>query len=214
MKRTIGMGLVVLGLALGSAAGPAGGQPAPGPAAGPPAPAASANAQPAPGPAGGRPTPPNTREAAERTIAGWPAPSRRAARALLAEYGAPDEINPNRVQWNERGSFKRIAVRAVPPPLAFGGIVENTVRADVPNGVGLVVFKGAVVLPDPDARELSAMSGDESANVLALNRENRVLSGLESVAQARRAYGRALELKAAGKTSPETQRILFNVKGP
>lgn len=185
MKRTIGAGLLFVALAFVSAPRPASGQAAP------------------------------PRETANKIIAGWPASSRRAAEALLEEYGDPNQIAVNRLEWDERGVFKRVAVRAFPLPIAANGVVENTVRGNPPGWAGVLVFKSAVVVPDSTTGEISAFSGGEETNILALNRENRVLTGRESVAQARRGYGRTLELRAAGKSSPETQRILFSVtKGP
>lgn len=152
------------------------------------------------------------RAAAERIVAGWPNGSRQAAEGLLAEYGGPDLVDVGRLDWNERGGFKKIIVRAWPG--INPGVVQHTVRYAVPADAGILALKDSVVVPDRTAGVLSAFSGKEATNILALNTADRVLSGRANVAQARQAYGRSLELRAAGKSSPETQRILFNVKGP
>jgi hypothetical protein len=205
MRPAIVEGLFVVGLALGSAAGaPSGNAPTPN--------APNGNAQGGNAPSMNVPT---EREASAMA-AGWPDASRQAAEGLLAEYGRPDKMDRGMLEWDERGSFKRIVVRAFAPAPwgTYGGVVENTIRSDVPGEAGIIVFKSAIVLPDRVEGEISALGSSEAANILALNRENRILAGEESVAQAREAYTRRLALSASGKTSAETQRLLFKVKGP
>jgi hypothetical protein len=56
---------------------------------------------------------------ATTVIKEWPEDSRTVTAALLAKYGAADEVTPTLVTWHNRGPWKKIVAskEATPPRL-------------------------------------------------------------------------------------------------
>jgi hypothetical protein len=149
--------------------------------------------------------------AAKQTVLGWPDASRQVAELMIDRYGGPDRLSSDRLDWFDRGDLKRIVVRAL--ALKGPGILETTVRYDAPRGaIGLLSLKDCVVVPNGDAGELSAFSDDEASGVLALNVAHEVMTGRRTVDSARAFYAETLEMRAAGKSSRYTDRLLFTVR--
>jgi hypothetical protein len=73
---------------------------------------------------------------------------------------------------------------------------------------GLAAFSDAVLVSG-DGTELAARSVNEDHNYLVLNLAVEIVKGIKTPAEARRFYDATLELKAAGKTSPYTEMLLF-----
>ena len=121
---------------------------------------------------------------AERATLGWPEASRKTAAAMVEKYGQPDAYTPTRVEWRDRGAFKRIAVNGTPNA---PGVLENTVAYAVPaDGIGLLSLRDCYVVPDKGAAELTAYGASEDRNVRGLDLAEKVLRGELSVEQARK----------------------------
>lgn len=156
-------------------------------------------------------------DVAHRVVNRWSAPSAAAGRGLLDEYGLPDDVTPNRLTWNRRGSWKRTVVwnRAPvyrsPEDLA---VMEQTVdyRLDLRQTAALLAFSDSLKI-DLARGELSCRGRQEGLDYLTLNLADEIARGVKSVPAARAAYARVVALTAAGKSSPYTQRLLFSSGG-
>jgi len=160
------------------------------------------------------------RNVAEGVLDRWGAPSASAARAIIDEYGVPDDATLNRLTWNRRGPWKRTIVwnssgfwggapiyRA---PEDFA-VMQQTVayRLSLAAAADLTAFNGGLVI-DPARGELSSRAASEALDYLALNLADEVVRGVKTVPQARATYARVVELTAAGKSSPYTSGLLFS----
>jgi hypothetical protein len=143
---------------------------------------------------------------AQRAVQGWPEPNKQAAMAMIDKYGQPDTTSPDRLEWTNRGPFKRIAVDGLP---GASGIVENTVAYPVPSGAGLLSLKEGYVYPNPEAAELTSYGGSEQENVLALNTADDVLCGRLDAGQAHARQERTIRLQRSGKSSTAAERLQF-----
>lgn len=143
--------------------------------------------------------------AATQAVEQWEDLSALAARRMMDEYGAPDEVASDRLTWNDKGPWRRTVVRDEPPSDAAGtdlGIVEQSAAygALTPaQAADLAEFDERIAF-DAGQGELSASSDRESLNVLRLNLGDDVAQGRLSAVQARAAYFRDLELQQSGKT--------------
>ena len=75
------------------------------------------------------------------TVRHWNDIPRGVTLKLMEKYGAPDEIGPDRLVWNNNGPWERSMVWN-----AFGNILEQTVACSVPPGkpVALAAFDPAI----------------------------------------------------------------------
>jgi hypothetical protein len=153
-------------------------------------------------------------ESVEHLIGRWSPPSAAAATVLVAEYGIPDDVTLNTLTWNRRGVWKRTVVRnrrqvyRAPEDLA---VLEQTVdyRATTAQAAEMLAFSSAVTV-DVERGELSSRAGRESEDYLNLNLAHEVARGLKTAPEAVAYREYALELAAAGKTSPYTSGLLFD----
>jgi hypothetical protein len=152
-------------------------------------------------------------ELAQIVTGRWAAPSAQAARALIDEYGLPDDITPGKLTWNDHGSWKRTVVfnrKPVYRSAADMDVIEQTVDyALTPaQAAEMLAFSDSLTI-DLSKGELSSRSDRESANSLNLNLAVEVARGLKTVPEAKIARARIQELEASGKSSPYTTGLLF-----
>jgi hypothetical protein len=156
---------------------------------------------------------------AEVALDSWGDASRRAADAITQKYGDPDEVSDGRLVWHNTGMFRMTVVHKDPVlhnfPSPHADVLEQSIECRVPleRYGDLARFDGSV-RPDRTTGLLSARGADEASNFAALNLAREIAEGKRSVDSARRAFGRISYLKAAGKTSPYTQGLLFKARSP
>jgi hypothetical protein len=150
---------------------------------------------------------------ASEAIVAWEDLSQKAARALMTEYGVPDEVGAQRLTWNRNGPWRKTVVYNVRPSPRAGvnmGIIEQSI--DYPlsglqaSGVG--AFDSGLGF-NSQTGELSARSDGEDLNFLRLNLADEVAQGRLTPHAARARYAAVLDLKAAGKGSPELSALRF-----
>lgn len=156
------------------------------------------------------------RDLAEAVIANWSAISALAARRLLEQYGAPDEVRSGRLVWSGRGPWKRTVVRDLRWPYARPeelGVVEQTVEYPLTAGqiAEVQAFDDHVTF-SPASREMRSSADREEVNYLRLNLADDVANGRTSAEQARQDYRKILALEAAGKSSPYLLSLHFAFK--
>lgn len=149
------------------------------------------------------------RSAAEEAIAGWPAGSRTAARAMIESHGPPQKIQDGELVWFGPGDWKRTAVRENPGPDG-AGVVEQTVafHADQDAARRVREFDQRASV-DVQAAELTVRTDGEASNFLLANLANEVASGFRSPDEARDFYARQVGLENAGKTTPYLEGLNF-----
>ncbi|MFA6317222.1 MAG: hypothetical protein WC943_07375 [Elusimicrobiota bacterium] len=144
-------------------------------------------------------------EMAMNQAANWPTIPRLATGLAIERYGPPDRVTPGRLEWDERQPWKRIALTDHPlSPL------EQTVAYAVPAAMDAEVarFPHGVTIGQ-GGLELTTRSDREELNLLALNLVDEIARGKRSPPEADAFYLRTIELLAAGKSSPYTERLLF-----
>ena len=143
-------------------------------------------------------------------IASWPARSRLAASAMLEKYGAPDSAMEKELIWRRRGDWELIEVYHDEDPAVRAGILQDVVRYEVPAGSWRDIYMMDLgVSYEPIGKMLSATSGSEKTNTLALNVAFDVIEDRRSFEEARAFYHSTLELARAGKSSAYTARLMF-----
>jgi hypothetical protein len=153
---------------------------------------------------------------ADGVVNRWAQPSAVVARRLLAEYGTPDDVTPDRISWDRRGPWKRTTVwnrepvYRAPADLA---VMQQTVdyRLDMETARRLLSFSDLLEI-DLAHHELSSRAGLEEVNFLTINLADQVARGVTTPVAAQAAFSRQLELAAAGKASPEMTGLLFTTK--
>jgi hypothetical protein len=147
---------------------------------------------------------------AQAVISSWPEAPKKAAQALILEYGRPDGVARLMLVWHDRGVWKRVAVFRRGPRNASGDILENTVSYIVPRSkVALLAEFDKAIVVDRAARTLSVRSGSETDNTLTLNLADEIIRGKRGVASARIFRTFTMAKEAAGKSSPYTEKLLF-----
>ena len=145
----------------------------------------------------------------------WPADSAKAAKGVMAKYGAPDEATASMLVWHNNGVFKRtVASRTsithkfpAKHPDSMEQIVDYKVPLDKYDD--LAKFDGSVNV-NRTKGELSARCDAETHNLLALNLAHDIITGKRSVAGARAFYGRVVKMElATKKLHPYEMRLMF-----
>ena len=147
----------------------------------------------------------------------WAAPSAAAGRALLDEYGLPDDVTPNQLTWNHHGAWKRTVVWNRAPIYrspADLSVVKQTVDypLNLRQAAELLTFSDGLEI-DLARGELSSRAGEEEINCLTLNLADEIARRIRTVPEARAMYARVVSLTAAGKSSPYTGGLLFATGG-
>jgi hypothetical protein len=159
------------------------------------------------------------REDAQSVIASWPAKTRKAAQALIEEYGRPDGVTARKLTWNDKDPWKEVAVyrdavkHAMPMP--HEDFLENTISYDVPADkvADLAKFDGSLVV-DLTRGTLASHCDSEKSNILALNLANEIVTGKRDVASAKGFLKTTMRVTLAGKSSPYTDKLMFSGSQP
>lgn len=150
------------------------------------------------------------RRAAASLVGDWPAASASAARRLIGQYGAPDEVHADWLVWNGNRPWARTIVRSSPPFGSGAGFVEQAVEYPLTmrQAAALKAFDERLVY-DRRNRELSSSSEREETNFLRLNLANDIVNGRMTPDQARELFAQILRLEAAGKSSSYLEVLHF-----
>ncbi|MBA2543334.1 MAG: hypothetical protein H0V17_27080 [Deltaproteobacteria bacterium] len=150
----------------------------------------------------------------DQAVAGWPQGPRDAARELAKKYGAPDEVTPSMLVWNDTGPWKRTVVHRKEVqhdwPEPHTDFVEQFIDYKVPVDKfdDLAAFDGSVIA-ERTKGELSARCAKEAMNFLAINLAHDVARGATKVEDARKRYEQAAAAFMANKPQPITQKLMF-----
>ncbi|MBI3299868.1 MAG: hypothetical protein HYZ75_17015 [Elusimicrobia bacterium] len=153
-------------------------------------------------------------EAVDQAVAGWPPPARQTASLLMEKYGPPGAASAGELVWNNNGPWNRTVLRPDDRAGLFrraqGGILQQYVRYELPRGkMAALAELGVGLRWDGDSRELSAASGSEETNFLALNVADAVVNGRLAPDRARAFYDSVLETSRAGRSSPYLEGLMF-----
>ncbi len=154
---------------------------------------------------------------AETIIQGWPSSSRLVAHAMIARYGKPLRFSEDALTWYNNGPWQRTVVHRNSWPHGLGdgdkNFLEQAVAYRVPdNKVDELKRFDPRLEADPVAAELSSRSESESANFLALNVAEEIITGRRGLEAARVFYLNTARLAAAGKGSSYYDGLLFDAR--
>ncbi|MEK7556536.1 MAG: hypothetical protein AAB538_01005 [Patescibacteria group bacterium] len=112
----------------------------------------------------------------------WPAHSRQRARALVAEYGVPQNESSDYLEWDRVEEWQRVRVRR-------DGLIEETVPYAVP-GERLEKIRafGGRLFIDMWHQEVTVTGESEEVNRLLLNLMHDILVGAKTPGQAWEKY--------------------------
>jgi hypothetical protein len=154
------------------------------------------------------------RTLAEFVTDGWSDTSALAARRLIDQYGAPDEVRSTRLIWRGNGPWLETVVSDVRPPFIEDedlGVVAQSIQLSLGPGQAADVsaIDGRTIF---DARRgvLTARSDSEELNFLRLNLADDVVAGRLGVKGARVAFLRDVSLEQAGKELPDMRGLRFS----
>ncbi|MCX5796813.1 MAG: hypothetical protein NTY77_15065 [Elusimicrobia bacterium] len=154
------------------------------------------------------------REQAEAVTTRWYTYSEVMALQLIEEYGAPDRIEPDRLTWDHRGPWDKIAVWNAEDYYYSGTMgpdnLEQTLAYEVPadKRKALAAFSAKLKV-SKDGKEITVRGNDEALNLLALNLAHELVRGVRDPDDARSFYDRTYRLSLAGKSSDYMERLLF-----
>lgn len=135
----------------------------------------------------------------------WSEAAKWAAKLMTERYGPPDVLAPGVATWNERENWKRITVRGD----LHANFLEQTIGYQVPPEAIAPLREFGRVQLDVANEELTAASGDEAMNYLALNLAHDIAKGTRTLREARGFFTRTVELSVRGKSSPYLEKLLF-----
>jgi hypothetical protein len=156
------------------------------------------------------------RDFAEAVTANWAGYARTLAEDLMTKYGPPNQIDHDRLVWNNNGPWERTVVwdgTSYYDSQLGSDILEQTVFYPVPAGKrpDLAQFSKSLRISENGTR-MTVLSLSEESSFLTLNLAHEIIADLRSPTAARELYARTLQLAAAGKSSPYTQGLLFSPK--
>lgn len=156
------------------------------------------------------------RALAEKTVESWGSTSALAARRLIDQYGAPDEVRYGSLVWNGNGPWLRTVARDVRPPYEEPeelGVIEQSVPYPVTPAQrqALHEFDPSLAL-DIGSGEIASRADREEMNFLRLNLVDDVARGRMTPEQARGFRDNALALERSGKSSPYLLSLRFGTR--
>ena len=154
---------------------------------------------------------------AETTVQGWPASSRAVATLMIARYGKPLRFSEDALTWYNNGPWQRTVVHRNSWPHGLGdedkNFLEQSVAYRVPDDkVDDLKRFDPRLEADPVAAALSSRSESESANYLALNVAEEIITGKRGLEAARRFYLNKARLAGTGKSSSYLDGLLFDAR--
>jgi len=151
------------------------------------------------------------------TIRHWPKTARIIVRAMLEQYGKPDQVSPRSVAWYNNRPWQTTEVFRDPGThrrLEWDkDYLRQSVKYYVPEDkiADLKRFDERLRV-DTIRGELSSRSDAESMNYLALNLADDIITEKRSVEDARAFYVKTQRLAQSGKMSPYLDRFLFEIQ--
>lgn len=154
-------------------------------------------------------------ERAEEIIAEWPDDPKKVAQKIIDKYGQPDEVMPSRLIWFNNGPWKRSVMHRDGTPHHFPHehtdyfkqTIDYRISPDKYDDLGH--FDGSVTVHRTRG-ELAAACHEEAANFLALNLAHEILTGEQSVDEARQFYAETVAKKKAGGSPAYMQEFTFD----
>ena len=141
----------------------------------------------------------------------WLSGPRKTAALMTERYGPPNSLAGDTATWRNRSPWKRIVVHGRAPE----GWLEQTVSYGVPaSAIAPLGEFGRGVRVDLMRDELTASSGDEALNRLALNLAVEIVDGRRGAAEARDFYDKTARLASSGKSSSYLAKLLFTPYRP
>lgn len=148
---------------------------------------------------------------AYQRVARWTNEARDLAELMLDRHGAPDFQSSEGLVWTNRKPWKRIVVSREPAEALLEQAVAYILS---PEQAAAIRRSGLGIYAEPRAKELSARSNSEAANLLALNLADDIARGRRTPEQARLFHERTLLLSESGKSSPYLAGLRFNPAQP
>ena len=143
-------------------------------------------------------------------VADWDQGSNLAARLMVDEYGPPQWVAKDRLEWFAIPPWKRIVVSK-----AAAGFLEHAVSYRIPpDKLPEMLRFGRGLSVDVTNGELTARGESEETNLLCLNLANDISLGKRTAAEADRFYRDTVRMSRSGKSSPYLERVLFAVTVP
>ncbi len=148
----------------------------------------------------------------------WPEASRMAVEEITGKYGKPDGITEDELIWWNKGVWKKISINKKETkhsfPIEHTDMMQTTINYKVPEDKmdDLGKFDGSVTF-DRTQGTISARCDKEGNNFLALNLANDIITGKQTVEQARKAYGDIVKEKMNGQNPEYMQKLSFTPPG-
>ncbi len=157
---------------------------------------------------------PVDRTAVDKIMASWPNRPKLGAEQMLAKYGPPQEVTPEKLVWHNQGPYKRITVTKAEHhhdfPKPHMDYLEHTIDYRVPpdRAEALAAYDGSCTF-DRTRGEMSARCDLEGHNILTLNLAHDIVRGKLTATQAREAFGQHVVEDAKGEYPPYTTALRF-----
>jgi len=160
-----------------------------------------------------------SREMARRVMEGWMDEPKKAADYMIDKYGAPDELTPDRMIWNNNGPWKMsiLTNEEIPHnfPIAHHDMLLQVIDYRVPVDMfdEIADYDGSVIV-ERTKGTIGARCDKEAANFLAVNLANDVATKRKTVAEARSFYAAAVNAMMSGNMNSEqrdyTSKFVFS----
>ncbi len=154
------------------------------------------------------------RSATDEILENWPDASRKAARATIDQYGAPQGVTPTMLIWNANGPWTQTIVWRDPVrhnfPVPHEDVLEQTIGYRVPAEYfdDLAHFDGSIIC-ERTKGVTSARCDKEAMNFLALNIAHDIVEGKIDVDDARERYAELVKRFQNDDKDPYTQKLNF-----
>lgn len=154
----------------------------------------------------------------EKIIQEWPERARGAALAMMEKYGPPNRVSSGALVWYNNGPWQKTIVyrRSWPHSPAMRGrdYLEQVIGYQVPNDkINALKRFSEKISVNKTKGELSCRSESESANFLALNLADEIITDKRSPGDARVFYRDMERLTQSGKSSPYVEGFRFEMFG-
>ena len=150
-------------------------------------------------------------------IKDWPKNPKEEAERLLDYYGDTDEYSESRIIWYDTDDgWKRTVLSRDEVPHEFPAhhtdYLEQFIDYKVPVEMftKLAEYDGSVIA-ERTKGELSARCGGTSMNFVAINLAHDIITGNQTVEEAREEYARLYKEYMDGKKPPYTQAFQFEL---
>jgi hypothetical protein len=146
----------------------------------------------------------------------WKKHHREAVEKMSQKYGQPDEATASMAIWNNNGPWKKTIIYKEEWkhkfPKGHTDYVEQFInyKAPVDKYDDIAKYDGSIIV-ERTAGLMSARCDKEEMNFLAINLANEVATGKRSVEDAREFYAKTAVEFMAGKSSPYTEKLLFEI---